>query len=437
MKHTMKWIQMVCICSLLFVVFTGCSTGGGGTASQADGGVKPAGKVSLRFAWWGSEGRHKAILEAISLYMSKHPNVTIEAEYGGFDGYYQKLVTQFAGGTAPDLTPLSFDWIDEIAVKGDLVMDLNTQKDNLNLSAFNSDFLNKYVVFNNKMVGLPMGINGMVTAYNKEFFKKFNIPEDTKWDWDNLHEFGKKVHQQDANAYLLSMLDVRGFLQPYVKQKTGKQWINTDKTLGFDQATLAEALTYYKKLLDDGVLQPVAESSLYPEITQNITWQKGNIGIAFGLSSTITKLKSFIPQIDVSMYPVPQNAKDSGVLVNPSNPLAINKSSKFPEEAAKFAGWLLTDPEAALILRDTYSIPAVEKNSQALVEKQLVDPTVAKAVKIALEKPGEPLNGISSNQELIKLVEDYMQQVAFGRTTPDAAAQEIIKRLNDKLKAIK
>ncbi|NHN30247.1 ABC transporter substrate-binding protein [Paenibacillus agricola] len=437
MKRTMKWFQMLGICSLLMAVFAGCA-GGQDASPNAGGAVENSNqKVTLRFAWWGSEGRHKAILEAIALYMSKNPNVTIEAEYGGFDGYYQKLLTQFAGGTAPDLTPLSFDWIDEIAVKGDLVMDLNTQKDNINLSAFNTDFLSKYVVFDKKLVGLPMGINGMVSAYNQDFFKKFSIPEDTKWDWEKIHEYGKKVHQQDATAYLLSMLDVRGFLQPYVKQKTGKPWINDDKTLGFDEATLTEALAYYKKLLDDGVLQPVAESSLYPEITQNLTWQKGNIGISFGLSSTITKLKSFIPNTEVSMYPVPSNAKDSGVLVNPSNPLAINKSTKFPQAAAKFASWLLTDPEAAQILKDTYSIPAVEKNSQLLVEKKLVDPTVAKAVAIALEKPGEPINGISNNQELIKLVEDYMQQVAFGRTAPDKAAQEIIKRLNDKLKAIK
>lgn len=35
--------------------------------------------------------------------MKKNPNITIEAEYGSWDGHYQKLVTQLAGGTAPDL----------------------------------------------------------------------------------------------------------------------------------------------------------------------------------------------------------------------------------------------------------------------------------------------------------------------------------------------
>jgi oligogalacturonide transport system substrate-binding protein len=437
-----KLIGIVCSAALLASA-VGCGSGdgqevAGASASPAASSEKPADeKVTLRFAWWGSENRHKALLEAIDAYKKKRPNVTIEPEYGGFDGYYQKLVTQFAGGTAPDLTPLSVDWIDDIAVKGNLVLDLNTQKQNLNLGAFNQEFLEKYTVFDQKLVGLPMGVNGMVTAYNKSFFTKFGIPENTVWDWKNIHELGKQVHAKDSNAYLLSQLDVRGFLQPYVRQQTGKQWINEDKTLGFDEALLTEALSYYKQLLDDGVLQPLKESSLYPEVTQNVSWQKGNIGVVFGLASTLTKLKSFIPEIDVATYPIPANAKSSGVLVNPSNPLAINKSSKHPEEAAKFAGWLLTDPEAAVILKDVYSVPPVESNAELLAGQNLIDPTVAKAVSLALAKPGDPVNGISGNQELTKLADDYLQQVGFGQITPGKAAQELIARMTSKLKDMK
>ncbi|MNI99045.1 hypothetical protein D3C73_1580240 [compost metagenome] len=67
----------------------------------------------------------------------------------------------------------------------------------------------------------------------------------------------------------------------------------------------------------------------------------------------------------------------------------------------------------------------------------MIDPTVAKAVKIALEKPGDPVNGISNNQEITKLTNDYMQQVAFGQSTPEKAAKELVDRLQDKLKSIK
>ncbi|WP_248924395.1 ABC transporter substrate-binding protein [Paenibacillus hamazuiensis] len=436
MRRRNKWISLLCIASLVGVATVGCATATG-PAQGADGGKGKKDEVTLRFSWWGSEGRHKALLQAIDLYMSKNPHVKIEAEYSGFDGYYQKLVTQFAGRTAPDLTPLSADWIDDIAVKGDLVLDLNKQKDNINFQAFDQQFISKYVNIGGKIVGLPMGVNGLVFSYNKDFFKKFNIPEDTKWNWNNINEIGKRVHQQDANAYLLGPLEFRTFLQPYIAQKTGKQWIGDDRTLGFDAAVLTEAFAFYKKLLDDGVVQPVAESSLYTDFAKNVAFQKGNIGGTFALASSIPSLKAFVPSLDAAMFPIPDDAKASGVLVIPSNPLAINKETKHPEEAAKFASWLLTDVESAMVLKDNYSVPPSAANAQALADKQLIDPTVAKAVKIALEKPGDPVNGISNNQEIAKLTNDYMQQVAFGQLTPDKGAKELVDRVTDKLKTIK
>ncbi|MBW7459010.1 carbohydrate ABC transporter substrate-binding protein, partial [Paenibacillus sepulcri] len=103
----------------------------------------------------------------------------------------------------------------------------------------------------------------------------------------------------------------------------------------------------------------------------------------------------------------------------------------------KFASWLLTDPEAALILGDVYSVPPVESNSELLVQNNKIDPTVAKAVKLALAKPGDPVNGISGNQELSDLATDYLQQVGFGGITPEQAAQELMDRMTEKLKDIK
>ncbi len=438
----------------VLLVFAGCSgnsgganqpssstnadqTGGDASASGNSGKEEKKENVTLRFAWWGSEVRHEALLAAIDTYMTLNPHVTIEAEYSGFDGYYQKLVTQFAGNTAPDLTPLSMDWINEIAVKGDLVMDLYTLKDHINLDAFNQEFLTKYAVHDGKLVGLPMGVNGMVVAYNKSFFDRFGIPADTVWDWNAIHEIGKRVHEQDSGAYLLSMFDYRGFLQPYVNQITGNQWIHDDMTIGFDEAAIAQAFGYYKQLLDDGVLQPVAESSLYPDVADNIQWQNGNIGMLFTLASTIAKLKTNVPDVEVARFPIATDAKTSGVLVNPSNPLAINKMTKHPEEAAKFASWLLTDAASAEQLKDVYSVPPVEANAQMLAEKSLIDATTAQAVELALQRPGDPVNGISNNQEIAQIVTDIMQQVAFGRITPEQGAKDVVNRVSDKLKEVK
>lgn len=439
LKYT-KFIGLVGLVLAMAILAAACERGSGnGNASPADPAdakEKPK-NVTLRFSWFGTEARHKAVLEAIDLYKKQNPHVTIEPEYSGFDGYYQKLVTQFSGGTAPDIANLGITWLDDIAVKGDLVLDLYQVKDHLNLQAFDQNYLNSYTVKNGKLVALPMGVNGMVLVYNPKFYERFGIPQNTVWDWEKINQYGKKVHEQDPNAYLLSNLTVREFLHPYVKQKTGGQWIKDDKTLGFDEAVLTEAFAYFKKQIDDGVVQPLAVSSLYGDPSANLEWQQGKIGLVFELASAITGLKQFFADLDVTTYPIPADAKTPAVQVNPTTPIVINKASKHPEEAAKFISWLLTSEEAAAKLGVNFSVPPVKANAEKLTASGQIDPVIAKAVDLALARPGEPENGISGNQELFKLTEDYLQKVGYGQLAPAEAARELIRRMNEKLKEIK
>ena len=59
--------------------------------------------ITLRFSWWGGDARHEATMKVIEQFEELHPNITIEPEYGSSDGYNDKLATQLAGGTAPDI----------------------------------------------------------------------------------------------------------------------------------------------------------------------------------------------------------------------------------------------------------------------------------------------------------------------------------------------
>ena len=61
--------------------------------------------------------------------MDRNPNVTIEAEYGGFDGYQQKISTQLAGQTAPDIIQLNANWMPDYANKGDFFIHLQDYPD--------------------------------------------------------------------------------------------------------------------------------------------------------------------------------------------------------------------------------------------------------------------------------------------------------------------
>src|SRR5690606_10872867 len=100
--------------------------------------------VSLRFSWWGGDVRHEATLAAIEAYKKIAPHVTIEAEYQGFDGYEQKVKTQLASSTAPDIMQLDSPWLPELT-KSDFFLDLSAQAE-MALDGFDPGFLNNFSV---------------------------------------------------------------------------------------------------------------------------------------------------------------------------------------------------------------------------------------------------------------------------------------------------
>ena len=114
-----------------------------------------AGDVTLRFAWWGSDARHEATLAAIDRYMELYPNVKIEGEYQGYDGYQQKLMTQFTGGSEPDLMQWDYKWNPEWNGKEDLFVDM-TKSDLVDMSGFQQSAIDNFLTINGHVIGLPM-----------------------------------------------------------------------------------------------------------------------------------------------------------------------------------------------------------------------------------------------------------------------------------------
>lgn len=173
------------------IIISGCSSGNQDKENPGSGSEE---KVTLRFSWWGGDGRHQATLAAIEAYKKIAPNVTIEAEYQGFDGYEQKVKTQLASATSADIIQLDVPWMKELT-KNDFFLDLSKQE-GLSLESFDQDFLNNFSVYNDKMVALPSGVNAYALVINKTAADKLGVPTDIQWDWDTLYEEGKKLHEK-------------------------------------------------------------------------------------------------------------------------------------------------------------------------------------------------------------------------------------------------
>ena len=402
----------------------------------------PNEKVTIRFSWWGADTRHEATLKVMDMYMKKHPNVTIEGEYGAFDSFYQKLQTQLGGGTEPDIISVDYKWVSDLTAQGNLFVNMNDLTDQIAMSGFDMDFAKIYGAKDDYLIGLPVGINGMGYLYNVEFLKQFGVEPGDDWTWDTVLENGKKVQEQDPGKHLMyNHADHWVYMvKAILKQMNGKTLVLDDYTPGFTVEEMAKIFDYEKQLVETGTVPPFAGGVLYETVyaDQNPNWLNQELGI-FPTSSSlvpgIDKASDF--ELATLRYPIAADAVDPGILVTPSVFFTISANSKHPDVAADFINYMLNDPEAISVLKDTRGIPANEKAKQQLVEEGVIDEKVSTMVAQALSGAGAAENGPSLNSEVLVLLKDYIQEVGYLQMAPEEAAEEFRAELESLLETIK
>ena len=279
-KQLMKRAALVMAASMAAVSLMGCGSGAGdkktdtaaaesstaaaGANDSTAAGTTEASKepVTLRFSWWGSDSRHQALLAVIEAYEKKNPNVSVEAEYQGYDGYYEKIMTTLSSNTAPDIIQLSKEWLPDIQGAKHYLADLSTLP--VDLSTLKDRLLEIAGTYNGEPNMFPCTVGGSVTYVNTDFAKIYGIDLSKNYTWDEIKELGKSVHEQDEDAYLMTadadMLN-RLFVQPYLAQKTGKPLIDeATYTMNFTEAEAAEAFQNVVELYETNTLEPFGGS---------------------------------------------------------------------------------------------------------------------------------------------------------------------------------
>lgn len=412
-------------------------------AKQADGKQDTAmgDLVTLRFSWWGGDSRHKATLACIDAYMKENPNIKIEAEYGGFDGYQDKISAALAGGTEADIMQLDQPWMSTFTSQNpDFFADLTQFGDQLSLEGFSKDFLNDFCVYNGKTVCLPTGTNALDFLVNKKVLEEAGVEFGNVITWEDLVEQGKKVNQANPDNYMINMDNGITFYvtRIYLYQMTGKQVINEDYTLGITAEDLEKAMTYTKRLFDEKVIVPYEESMIFKGAPQdNPKWNNEQFGSWLNWSSTADQ-QSWGANAETLRYPTLEGCVNSGVLVRPSQLFAISNNSKHKEEAAKFLDYMLNQDAGILTLKDCRSIPACDYARSLLEEKGLIYEPASKAIAFAMENPGTPESNVTNSDEVYDALASIIEKLVYGQY-PDAkaAADDAYQTMSNMLETIK
>lgn len=417
------------------------ASGSEGTAAEATGEAAADGEqITLRYSWWGGEERHNATLKAIERYEELHPNIHIEPEYSGYDGYQQKLITQLSGQTAPDIASIDQPWLADINKQGDLLMDLYTL-DGIDPSQYDQDLLKNCLEYDGRLIGLPTGANTNVMMYNVDVCKERGIDITQGVTWSELTELGASLHEEDPNFYLLNVeqTNINLMLQSYLQQLTGEYIFDNDYNRTFTEEQLADGFRMVVDWLDRGVIEPVESSSIYlNRWYENPKWIDGSLALAqlwMASQSTLTVNGT----IDVGVAPMVKGEEGSvgtGIMIRPSLILAIPSSCEHPEEAAEFITWILTDPEAIEIQGQVRGIPAVPAARDLLLENGSLSEESYNVFTNASEEGAMVIPNLpTGDMEQIWL--DVIQQVEYKVMDPDEAAATLVEQFDALLESLK
>ena len=172
------------------------------TACGSSGGKSEAGgKITLDFssyAW--QDPTVAATKDIVAAWNTAHPNVQVKYLPVDPDSVHDKLVTQFAGGSAPDIIHDEAADISGFVDQGYLADMTKLIPSDLQTAVPKGIW--DSVSFNGKVYGAPTLLQSYVVFANKSLLAKANIPLPTAanpWTWD---QFAGRVEAADRRRHV-------------------------------------------------------------------------------------------------------------------------------------------------------------------------------------------------------------------------------------------
>ena len=175
------------------VLLAGCATAPVGP--EVD---EPAGPVTLRFQSLAFQEPTVAATERIvAAWNAAHPDVQVELTQGSWDAVHDQLVTQFQGGTAPDVIHDESADITGFARQGYLA-DLGPHLSPDTRSSVPQEVWDAVTV-DGKVVAAPTLLQSYVVFANTTMLEQagVTIPTSPTWTWDELADAARRTTTPD------------------------------------------------------------------------------------------------------------------------------------------------------------------------------------------------------------------------------------------------
>jgi multiple sugar transport system substrate-binding protein len=395
-------------------------------------------KTTIRMSWWGSTERHTRTQNALAVFSQRHPDIKVDPQFSGSDGYWEKLNTQASGGNLPDVIQMDYAYIASYAGKGHLrVLDDLVPKV-VDLSAFPPEVLLGGKL-DGKLYGVNNGINCAALVANLTMLQQagVDLPDHTM-TWTDFAKLAKQVGKKsdevfgaEYGAYNFAAVEC------WMRQR-GKPMFTADKTLGFAKADLAEWFAYWEDLRKAKGAAPADLQATAAGDIQNRLVARRKTAFDFTNSNQLIAYSSMVKdQLGLHMFPQGPNGSKPGQYLKPSQLFCVSATTRHTREAGQLISELLNDPELTVILGSERGIPpsttvrTILKAKAGDVERKTYEYIDSVADKVGALPPPAPPGGAEVTG---KTLTDAAQSVAFGKATIDQAVNKFFEEAARTLK---
>ena len=322
--------------ALLLFVFSILSIYVDFTGNSIENEIQPSnGKIA--FAAWGSPAE-RAIMKTEAKNFSDKNNITVDVYcFSDLETYRTKVLAQFAAGDSFDVFYTDDVLFDILAQKGWL-LNLSAASKKVDKSDFYTNAFEKGI-FNQKLYGLPIGINPTVVYYNAKLFREAGIqnPDElyraVKWDFNSFTEICRKIKKY-SNTYGMTIKNDWPTVFSIIRSISSKTInFDIDGSILTDEPAL-DAFRQMKELVDKdyviylgGVPRGVTEDELFES-------EKVAIVLAgYEYVSVFNKVKD----LEWDIVPFPSDSKGFSISALDIPILSVSSSTKDPDLSSDFA----------------------------------------------------------------------------------------------------
>jgi multiple sugar transport system substrate-binding protein len=400
------------------------------SACSSSSGSPTPGQITLHAIFMKQAAYSDTDVAAMDAAFTKiHPNITIVPEFVAYDALHDKIVTaQAGGGGVYDVVLMDTPWPAEL-VKANIVSDI-TDKIPADFKSGVFDSAWTAAKYNGKIYGVPWINDTKFFFYNDTMLTAAGITAAPK-TWDDVEAAAKAIKAKGTVKYPItaSWKQAEAVICDWTQLAAafgGSDFVDANGKALFNQGGGLAALTFMKKLIDEGLVDPASLSQTEDDV--NSVMGAGQSAMAlnwtYGLSvMSDPKTSKVAGQIKVVASPGEGSVTTSGV--NGGMSLAVTTTTKYPAEALEYSLFLASESSQEMdvanalpMWKASFANPDVTKNNPALFAAANVQfgGLVARPV-------------VSYYTKLSNALQDAIQQALLGKKTPAQALNDVAAQL--------